>query len=154
ENQMDGSAISELQKRLNIAVSFSSDNLQMIHEYEDKEFLELASSITGNKTFTNKQAVQALREHWQNSTPNSICLKELSVLLRDYQRLISRHHLANIGTDLQSTESGFSEKDAFRLYHIKNASQLRMSDIPNDTKACGQRIVPSSDSFVPAISPL
>uniref|UniRef100_A0A251UQI9 Putative galactose oxidase/kelch repeat superfamily protein n=1 Tax=Helianthus annuus TaxID=4232 RepID=A0A251UQI9_HELAN len=122
ENHMDGSAISELQKRLNISVSFSG-GLQIIHEHEDKEFLELASRITGNTTFTNKQAAQALREHWRNSTPKSLRLKELSVLLRDYQRLISRHHLANVGSHLQSTESGFIEKDTFRLYHITNASQ-------------------------------
>ncbi|XP_076943956.1 protein GLUTELIN PRECURSOR ACCUMULATION 3-like isoform X2 [Bidens hawaiensis] len=131
ENQMDGSAISELQKRLNIAVSFTNDSRQTIHEYEDKEFLELASRIIGNTTFTNKEAAHTLREHWRSSTPKSLRLKELSVLLRDYQRLISRHHLANVGSHLQSIESGFENKDSFRLYHITNASQLRMSDIPS-----------------------
>ena len=52
---MEGSAISELQKRLNISVSFSGHNLQIVHESEDKEFLELASRINGNKSFNNKQ---------------------------------------------------------------------------------------------------
>ncbi|KAL7584542.1 protein GLUTELIN PRECURSOR ACCUMULATION 3 [Lactuca sativa] len=127
ENDMEGSAISELQKRLNISVSFSGHNLQIVHESEDKEFLELASRINGNKSFNNKQAVDALREHWQNSSPKSIPLKELNPLLRDYKRLITRHHLSKVGSNLQSE----NEKDAFRFYHITNASQLRMSDIPN-----------------------
>ncbi|GJX26746.1 Rab9 effector protein with kelch motifs [Tanacetum coccineum] len=130
ENHMDGSAISELQKRLNISVSFSTDDLQIIHESEDKDFLELASRITGNSTLSNKNAAQALREHWRNSNPRSIALKEIGVLLRDYQRLISRHHLANVGSHLRSTECGFTEKDTYRFYHITNASELRMSDIP------------------------
>ncbi|KAK9075121.1 hypothetical protein SSX86_003440 [Deinandra increscens subsp. villosa] len=136
ENHMDGSAISELQKRLNISVSLSGDGFHIIDESEDKEFIELASSIIGNTTIANKQvkyvkfAVQALREHWRNSTPESIRLKELTVLLRDYKRLIFHHHLANLGSHLQSTESGFIEKDTYRFYHITDASQLRMSDIP------------------------
>nr|KAJ0214864.1 hypothetical protein LSAT_V11C300152480 [Lactuca sativa] len=79
ENDMEGSAISELQKRLNISVSFSGHNLQIVHESEDKEFLELASRINGNKSFNNKQAVDALREPWQNSSPKSIALKELNL---------------------------------------------------------------------------
>ncbi|KAL4557410.1 hypothetical protein LXL04_035587 [Taraxacum kok-saghyz] len=124
ENQMEDSAILELQKRLNISVSFSGHNLEIVHESEDKEFLELASRINGNKADNNKQAVEALREHWQNSTPKSVPLKELGPLLRDYQRLITRHHLLK-------AESGSIEKDTYRFYHITNSSQLRMSDIPN-----------------------
>lgn len=52
---MDSSAISELTKKLNISISFSGDDLQIIHESEDKEFLELASRITGNSTLSNKK---------------------------------------------------------------------------------------------------
>ncbi|XP_024970638.1 rab9 effector protein with kelch motifs isoform X1 [Cynara cardunculus var. scolymus] len=131
ENHEEGSAISELQKRFDISVSFSGHGLQIVHESEDKEFLELASRMIRNRTFSNKEAAQALREHWRNSTPKSIPLKEIGLLLRDYQRLISRHHLAEFGSNLQSAESGFSEKDTYRFFHITNASQLRMSDIPN-----------------------
>ena len=38
-------------------------------------------------------ATQALRDHWRTATPSSIRLKELGPLLRDYQRLITRHYL-------------------------------------------------------------
>lgn len=52
---MDGSAISELQKRLDISVSFSGHDFRTVHESEDKEFLELALKRTGNQTSSNKQ---------------------------------------------------------------------------------------------------
>lgn len=123
ENHMEGLAISDLQKRLNVSVSFSDNGFQIVQESEDKEFIELASRIIGNKTFNHKQAAESLREHWRKSTTKSLPLKELGPLLRDYQRLITRHHLLK--------ESGFTEKDTYRFYHITNASQLRMSDVPN-----------------------
>lgn len=96
-------------------------------ELEDKEFIELASSLIGEKISGNVQlshiqvflellpmhcsshlqyifqalsslwlknkATQTLRDHWRNTTPSSVRLKELGPLLRDYQRLITRHHL-------------------------------------------------------------
>jgi len=37
--------------------------------------------------------IQALREHWKNSSAGSIQLRELGPLLRDYQRLIIHHHV-------------------------------------------------------------
>ncbi|KAK2976356.1 hypothetical protein RJ640_014187 [Escallonia rubra] len=36
-----------------------------------------------------------------------------------------------IGSNMQSTESGFPGKEAYRFYHFRNASQLRMDDIPS-----------------------
>lgn len=55
---MEGFAISELQKRLNISVSNSNDGFHIVDESKDKEFLELASRIienSQNTTFSNKQ---------------------------------------------------------------------------------------------------
>lgn len=55
---MEGFAISELQKRLNISVSNSNDGFYIVDESKDKEFLELASRIienSQNTTFSNKQ---------------------------------------------------------------------------------------------------
>ncbi|KAA8539168.1 hypothetical protein F0562_025860 [Nyssa sinensis] len=135
ESQTEVSALSELQKKLEISVSLSSPELQIIDELEDTEFVELASQLTGERVAGNglisqTQAAQVLRDHWRNSTPRSIQLKELGPLLRDYQRLITHHYIAKIGSNLQSIESGFPGKEAHSLYHIKKASQLRMDDIP------------------------
>ncbi|KAF5729427.1 hypothetical protein HS088_TW21G01592 [Tripterygium wilfordii] len=123
-------AITELQKRLNISFALSGSRLQIIDELEDKEFLELASGFIGDKVFNTPQAIQALRDRWRNSAPRSIPLKELGPLLRDYQRLITRHHLSSDGSDIQFLESGVPGKETYEYYHIKSASQLRMDDIP------------------------
>ncbi|CAN7009189.1 unnamed protein product [Brassica oleracea var. botrytis] len=39
-----------------------------------------------------KMAAEALRQHWKESTPETLQLKELSSLLRDYQRLVTRKY--------------------------------------------------------------
>lgn len=131
ESQMEASAISELQKRFQIDVSLASPEIRIKEESEDTEFIELASRLIGENASSNEQAAQALRGLWRKSTPRSIPLKELSPLLRDYQRLIFRHHIANAGSNLQSSESGFPGNETYRFYHIKNVSQLRMDDITN-----------------------
>ncbi|KAK3228450.1 hypothetical protein Dsin_000331 [Dipteronia sinensis] len=130
ESQMEGSAVEELQKRLDISILLSSNGNQIVDEFEDKEFLDLASRLTGERTISNEQAIQVLRDHWKKSSPKSIHLKELGPLLRDYQRLITRNHLSNGGPNLQFIQSGLSGKETCTFYHLKNASQLRMVDIP------------------------
>ncbi|KAJ9175422.1 hypothetical protein P3X46_013979 [Hevea brasiliensis] len=128
ESQREEYAVSELQRRLEVSVSLSNSGLQIVDELEDGELLELASGFMGDN---NEQKIQALRNHWRKSIPRSTPLKELGPLLRDYQRLITRRFLAKGGADLHSMESGFPGKYAHRFYHIKNASQLRMDDIPS-----------------------
>ncbi|XP_062091852.1 protein GLUTELIN PRECURSOR ACCUMULATION 3 [Humulus lupulus] len=132
ESQQEQSAVSELQRKLGISVSLSCDRVPIVDELEDKEFIELASSFVGETVSSNGkllhiQATQALREHWRKATPSSIRLKELGPLLRDYQRLITRHHFPNGGSHMQS--STFPEKASYCFYHIRNAKQLRMNDI-------------------------
>ncbi|KAM3685195.1 hypothetical protein ACB098_11G103300 [Castanea mollissima] len=131
-SQREQSAVSELQRRLEISVSLSSPGFPIVDELEDKEFLELASSLSGERVSSNLQAIEALRDHWRKAIPRSIPLKEFGPLLRDYQRLIARHQFdrANDGSDLHSAEVSLLGKDAYRFYHIKNASQLRMDDLP------------------------
>ncbi|GMY23350.1 protein GLUTELIN PRECURSOR ACCUMULATION 3 [Fagus crenata] len=129
-SQREQSAVSELQRRLEISVSLSSSGFPIVDELEDQEFLELGSSLVGERVSSNLQAIVALRDHWRKAIPRSIPLKELGPLLRDYQRLIARHQLANGGSDLHSADTGFLGKDAYRFYHIKNPSQLRMDDLP------------------------
>ncbi|XP_062173890.1 protein GLUTELIN PRECURSOR ACCUMULATION 3 isoform X2 [Alnus glutinosa] len=124
------SAVSELQRRLEISVSLSSSGLPILDELEDNEFLELASSLAGQRVSSNLQAIEALRDHWRKAIPSSIPLKELGPLLRDYQRLVAHNQLANAGSDMHSLESGFLGKDSYRFYHIRNPSQLRMDDVP------------------------
>ncbi|GLT66732.1 hypothetical protein SLA2020_390830 [Shorea laevis] len=128
------SAVAELQRRLGISVSLSSCG-QIVDELEVKELIELGTRMMGETIYSNEQdlhfkAIQAVRDHWRKSTPSSIPLKELRPLLRDYQRLITSHFLQNCGSDLQSIESDFTGKEAYKFYHLKNVSQLRMDDIP------------------------
>ncbi|XP_011076909.1 host cell factor isoform X1 [Sesamum indicum] len=130
DNQRYGSAVSELQKRLEISNLLSTPQCIM-DEVEDKELLQLASRVHSEQAVSNLQAVQALREHWMKSAPQSIKLKELSPLLRDYQRLITRFHIGKDGSNLELVESGFPGKDAFHFYHVKSATQLRLNEISN-----------------------
>ncbi|CAN6697551.1 unnamed protein product [Malus baccata var. baccata] len=92
ENQMEESAVSELQKRLGISVSLLGNGVPVVDEVEDKEFIQLASNLVGERVASNEHVsdVEALRDHWRKSTPRLIPLKELGPLLRDYQRLITR----------------------------------------------------------------
>lgn len=58
EKQVQDSAISELQKRLEISVSLSSSGFQIVDELEDREFMELASELVGNRASSNRQVLQ------------------------------------------------------------------------------------------------
>ncbi|KAK4279551.1 hypothetical protein QN277_011316 [Acacia crassicarpa] len=127
ESQTEKSLVSELQKRLEISVSMSSSRLPIVDELKDRELLELASREAGEQVSGNLQAVEALREHWKKSEPNVVKLLELGPLLRDYQRLIYRHHLESSGSDLQP---GLDGHKIYQFYHIEDASQLRMDDVP------------------------
>ncbi|XP_009336997.2 protein GLUTELIN PRECURSOR ACCUMULATION 3 isoform X3 [Pyrus x bretschneideri] len=132
ESQMEESAVSELQKRLGISVSLLGNGVPIVDEVEDKEFIQLASNLVGERVFSDERVsdVQALREHWRKSTPRLIPLKELGPLLRDYQRLITRRLQVNSGSDMQFVESSFPGKAAYGFYHIRNVNQLRLDDIP------------------------
>ncbi|XP_020675641.2 protein GLUTELIN PRECURSOR ACCUMULATION 3 isoform X2 [Dendrobium catenatum] len=94
ENLQDQSAVLELQKKLGISISSSDAQVNVIAEVNDKELLELSTKFVGEVLPTSDQAVsiQALREHWKTCDPNSIQLRELGALLRDYQRLIINQH--------------------------------------------------------------
>ncbi|XP_022764651.1 uncharacterized protein LOC111309904 isoform X2 [Durio zibethinus] len=94
QSQREKSAIAQLQRRLGISVSLSGPGLQIIDESEDKEFIELGSSLIGVKVSNNEQdlltqTIKVLRDQWRKSKPSSIPLKELGPLLGDYQRLIT-----------------------------------------------------------------
>ncbi|XP_021904239.1 uncharacterized protein LOC110819379 [Carica papaya] len=132
ESRMEDSAISELQKRLEIVVSGSGPGHLIMDELEDREFMELGLKLIGGhlSNAQGKKATLALRDHWRRSAPRSIPLRELGPLLRDYQRLITQQLLAVGGSGFHSVDSSFLAKDAYKFYHLKNASQLRMDDVP------------------------
>ncbi|PRQ56276.1 hypothetical protein RchiOBHm_Chr1g0333991 [Rosa chinensis] len=132
ESETEESAVSELRKRLGISVSLPSNGVPVVDELEDRELIELASSLVGERDTTCEHIshIQALRDHWRNCTARFIPLKELGPLLRDYQRQITRRHLENGGSDPELVESGSPGKVAYGFYHIRNVNQLRMDDIP------------------------
>ncbi|XP_073041835.1 protein GLUTELIN PRECURSOR ACCUMULATION 3 [Primulina eburnea] len=130
EDQNEIPMMLELHKRLEISISLSNPK-PILDEMEDEDFIQLRSIVVGDTTANNIQAAQALRDHWMKSSPQSITLKELSPLLHDYQRLIARHHIKKVGSNLMLMESGFPGNRVYSFYHVKDAAQLRLSDIPN-----------------------
>jgi hypothetical protein len=135
DSQTETIAILELQKRLDISVSLSGKKIEILDEAEDQEFLEMASHLIAKRAVNDGHVVdikagEALREHWAKSSPRAIPLKELGPLLRDYKRLITHRHISKVGYNLLEAESDFLGKKTFKFYHFRNASQLRMDDIP------------------------
>ncbi|GAB2276859.1 hypothetical protein Dimus_011571 [Dionaea muscipula] len=133
ETRTEESAVSVLQRRLDLSAIFSKMELKIIDENEDRELLELASKLneaSNNAASSEGQAAAVLREHWRKSAPGTIQLKELGPLLRDYKRLINLHYFTNVGSDSKILEHASFHKDVHRFYHVKNASKLRMDDIP------------------------
>ncbi|KAF3782045.1 Host cell factor 1 [Nymphaea thermarum] len=120
----DASITAELHKRLGISVSISSESEGgLVDEVNDKELLDLSWRLASKMNITTHNEtdlVQGLREHWMKCSARSIQLQELGPLLRDYQRLVSRKY----------ADSTYSGTPVFHFFHVRNASQLRMSDIP------------------------
>ncbi|GMH07879.1 hypothetical protein Nepgr_009719 [Nepenthes gracilis] len=142
------SAVSELQRRLEVSTSISGSELHIIDEKEDKELLVLASTlieVSNGAASSQDQAVAVIRDHWRKSTASSIQLKELGPLLRDYQCLVNYHYFTKVRSD-----SEFFQKDAHRFYHVKNASQLRMDDI-SDLLAEYKELLTSRKTISPAL---
>lgn len=128
--------LGEMRQRLGLpAVATSTAELNIVDESSDMELLALASTLVsrdGDKTTEQSILVKALREYWKNSTAISIRLCELGPLLRDYHRLICRLQgrglLEPVGFHHESSNSAMQ---MHRFYHLKNANQLRISDIPD-----------------------
>ncbi|KAF3958882.1 hypothetical protein CMV_016250 [Castanea mollissima] len=59
-------------------------------------------TIANNNVQSALETVEALRDHWRKAIPSD---------------------RANDGSDLDSADAGLLGKDAYRFYHIKNASQ-------------------------------
>ncbi|ERN13146.1 tip elongation aberrant protein 1 [Amborella trichopoda] len=133
ENQGDASPIAELQKRLEIPISPSLiSNLSVLDVSSDREYLDLSSRIAIKEQVASGDPValiQALRQHWKTSTARSIQLRELGPLLQDYHRLIIQSQ-KNVESSGGLSDFVLSKPQVRRFYHVRNASQLRMDDIP------------------------
>lgn len=133
EGGQEGSTIVGLQKKMGISVP-SILRLQIPEESEDQEFVELGTrliegdDVVDNRASMIQMAAEALRQHWKESTPETLQLKELSALLRDYQRLVTRKYTAQ--NSLTSADFGLPVKKTFTFYHIKRSSELRIDDTP------------------------
>ncbi|KAF9596817.1 hypothetical protein IFM89_013603 [Coptis chinensis] len=153
ETHKEESPISELQKRLDVSVSPTSD-IHVDDELVDKELLELSSRLTNERVnhieqdtgiqvidlrilasilqglystsshYGARDVVQVVRDHWMKSTPVSLPLRELGPLFRDYKRLIIHNELGGNGV------SGPAGQQTYRFYHMRTASQLCMADVP------------------------
>ncbi|KAH9602280.1 hypothetical protein KSS87_015441 [Heliosperma pusillum] len=138
DSQRQESAISELQRRFEAFATLPRSELHILDELEDEELQKLAVKVMTERGLSNQsgpgnQIVEVLRSYWREVEPGLIKLKELGPLLRDYQRLVKQHHLDEIisGLAFPPMESATVENCVFRYYHVKDASQLRMEDIPN-----------------------
>ncbi|EXC25398.1 RING finger protein B [Morus notabilis] len=78
ESQQEQSAVSELQKKLGLSVSLSGNRSPIVDELEDKEFIELASSLIGEKISGNVQL-----SHIQ------LRMNDIPKLLAEYKQLPS-----------------------------------------------------------------
>ncbi|CAN6825089.1 unnamed protein product [Brassica oleracea] len=97
ERGQEGSTIVDLQRKMGISVSSGLLRLQIPEESEDQEFVELGTrliegDVVDNRASMIQMAAEALRQHWKESTPETLQLKELGSLLRDYQRLVTRKY--------------------------------------------------------------
>ncbi|CAG7874439.1 unnamed protein product [Brassica rapa] len=94
ERGQEGFTIVDLQKKMGISVASGLLRRHIPEESEDQEFVELGTrliegDVIDNRTSMIQMAAEALRQHWKESTAETLQLKELSALLRDYQRLVT-----------------------------------------------------------------
>uniref|UniRef100_A0A0D6QRX5 Uncharacterized protein n=1 Tax=Araucaria cunninghamii TaxID=56994 RepID=A0A0D6QRX5_ARACU len=130
------SPLGELRRQLGLpAVTASASEFDILDESMDVEYLSLASTLVPNdpdKTTEPGILVKALQEYWKNSSAKSLRLRELGPLLRDYHRLISRLQCHGILEPAAlHNKANNSATQMHRFYHLKNANQLRMDDIPH-----------------------
>ncbi|KAL5974586.1 hypothetical protein ACLOJK_031256 [Asimina triloba] len=167
EGQNEESPIVELQKRLQI-LSSPSPKPNIVDELRDGELLELSSAIVGGASNSDQVAlIQALREHWQKSSPKAIQLRELGPLLRDYQHsvrelfllaevicrtrddftMLSCGHcneakrqkpLNNLESLLPSDPAVPPREQEYHFYHMTSASQMIFQIYLASTVNCSQ----------------
>ncbi|KAL9224976.1 hypothetical protein vseg_000950 [Gypsophila vaccaria] len=133
ESQRQESAISELQRRCEAFATLSGSELHTLDVVDDKELQKLALKFMTKRISSGQSDPEnqtAVRDHWRKVEPSEIKLEEVGPLLHDYQRLIKQRHLDNIEFDAPHFEPTMFDNSAYKYYHVKDSSQLRMVDIP------------------------
>eukprot|EP00252_Welwitschia_mirabilis_P014029 TRINITY_DN3104_c0_g1_i4.p1 TRINITY_DN3104_c0_g1~~TRINITY_DN3104_c0_g1_i4.p1 ORF type:complete len:385 (-),score=80.42 TRINITY_DN3104_c0_g1_i4:338-1492(-) len=128
------SPLDELRQKIGLPkVAAPPAMFSVIDISKDSEFLDLATTVTfgdHSKILGQEDLIKALRDYWKNSTSTSIRLRELAPLLRDYHRLICQLQRAHVVEQETHTSCNKLEMKTYRFYHINDAKQLRMADIP------------------------
>lgn len=100
---------------------------------DDDELLalgkELLTSMDQNSSATATSLLQAVREHWSQSDAHSIQIRELSPLLRDYRRLVATYQRSGI-LKFGNMDGEGTAVQIYRFYHLKDANQVRIDDVP------------------------
>lgn len=123
------SPLHELRQRLGLPPVVVAPAPEMISD--DKELLALGQALsenTGSSPGTTS-ILEAVRNHWKQSDAHSIQLRELSPLLRDYRRLLTKIQRSGILESWALNEEG-TKLHIYRFYHLNDANQVRMDDIP------------------------
>ncbi|BBN13141.1 hypothetical protein MPTK1_6g01150 [Marchantia polymorpha subsp. ruderalis] len=102
----------------------------------DEELLALGQNLLSaeglSPTKDKAAIVKAARDHWRLCEVQLIRLQELGILLRDYQRLVAGLQSSGLLEDSAlHGEASLSKMHVYRFNHFKDASQVRMDDIPS-----------------------
>lgn len=128
------SPLVELRKRLGLSpipITPEVSDFRSVDEQLEKELVALGISLNKQGTSTDRNIVKSVREHWSTCNPKSICLKELGPLLLDYQQLVASAH-EDLWRQLGSKDADADLQNIqYRFFHLKNARQLRIDDIPH-----------------------
>lgn len=125
------SPLHDLRQRLGLPAIAAAEAPEIASD--DKELLALGKGLLSeadqNSPATATSLLKVVRAHWNQSNAQSIQLRELSPLLRDYRRLLGTHQSSEIsrvgGLDGEGTTL-----QIYRFYHLKDANQIRIADIP------------------------
>lgn len=130
------SPLVDLRRRLGlspIAIAPEVSDFKAVDEQVEKQLIGLGlTSLTEQGASVERNSiVKSVRKHWSECEPRSIHLRELGPLLHDYQQLVaSAHEKCWMQSDSTIDDAGIY-KMKYRFFHLKNARQLRIDDIPH-----------------------
>ncbi|MCO5596914.1 hypothetical protein L7F22_050985 [Adiantum nelumboides] len=128
------SPLVELRRQLGLSpvpITPEVSDFRAVDQQVEKQLVALGISLNQQGTFADRNTiVKSVREHWSVCDPKSIRLKELGPLLLDYQQLVASAHELWMGSDSKDVDAEL-QKINYRFFHLKNARQLRLEDIPH-----------------------
>lgn len=129
--QGPASPLRELRERLGLPLAAVATSPYT--EVIDKELWTLGQGLlpeNSQSAPTVDAILRTVREHWRQSDAHSIQLRELSPLLRDYCRLLTKLHRSGI-LECEALHGEATKLHTYRFYHLQDANQVRMDDIPS-----------------------